>query len=64
MKSFAILELLAEAKPGFCPLCDELIPAPAKTGRPRKYCGARDCYRLYWNLYRTDSGHSRLRALP
>ncbi len=54
MKSSAILELLAESRPGQCPLCDERLPLP-RTGRSpgarRKYCGAADCKRLYHKLY-------------
>ncbi len=52
MRSSAILQLLAETRPGRCPLCDG--PLPKVRTRHRKYCGARDCSRLYVQLYSAD----------
>lgn len=52
MKSSAILQLLAETRPGRCCLCD--LPLPAPRLRHRKYCGAADCKRLYMHLYGLD----------
>lgn len=45
-----LLAMLAEAKPGYCALCDEKI-APQFRGRPRKLCASPDCKRLYMKLY-------------
>lgn len=51
----SVQQLIAEGRPGICPLCDEpLPPRRTKTGRLRVHCGAAECLRLYHVLVNRD----------
>lgn len=49
-RSSYLVQLLAEAHPGHCGLCDGRLPK-----RRRKWCGSPECLALYDYLYGVDN---------